>query len=273
MKNPIRVNLSPQIFMITGEKLIYMRLKQFEQLEDIDVITRVVNGDIALYEIIIRRYNPYLFKIGSSYGFAHHDTEDLMQEAFISAYTNLSKFEHRSSLKTWLVKIMLHQCYRRKQKFSYKYESVSDNPEKNNGVPMFSYNASNPVNTVMNNELKHILETAIVEIPQDYKMVFTLRELNGMSIKETAQALDISESNVKVRLKRAKGMLRTEIQKMYTSEEIFEFNLIYCNRIVENVFQRLDSGKNILKNPLSLENLQSKFKSWFNWKRPGFPAS
>ena len=241
-----------------------MKLKQFEQLEDYDIILKVLNGNTALYEIIIRRYNPYLFKIGRSYGFLHHDTEDLMQEAFISAYTNLAKFENRSSLKTWLVKIMLNHCYHRKQKFSYKYESASDSLEKNNATPMFSYNTTNTGKTVMNNELRHVLETALVELPEDYKMVFTLRELNGMSIKETAEALDISESNVKIRLKRAKGMLRAEIQKMYSPEEIFEFNLVYCNRIVDNVFRRLGSGRSSFGTTLNFQDLQRRLLGWFN---------
>ncbi len=246
-----------------------MRLKQFEQLDDSEIITKILKGDIALYEILIRRYNPYLFKIGRTYSFTHHDTEDLMQEAFISAYTNLSKFENRSSLKTWLTKIMLNHCYHRKQKFSYKYESASDSLERKDTVPMFTHNAPNPVKTVMNNELKHVLENALVEIPEDYRIVFTLRELNGMSTKETAEALDISESNVKIRLKRGKGMLRKEIHKMYSPEEIFEFNLIYCNRIVENVFQKLDSRRSIFGSPMNFKEMQRRLISWFYGKDNG----
>lgn len=90
-------------------------IKKFEKISDAEITSRVLAGDTAMYEIIIRRYNPYLFKTGRSYGFNQPDTEDLMQEAFTNAYTNLSKFENRSSLKTWLVRIMLNQCYHKKQ--------------------------------------------------------------------------------------------------------------------------------------------------------------
>ncbi|MCM8569819.1 sigma-70 family RNA polymerase sigma factor [Gramella jeungdoensis] len=214
-------------------------IKKFEKIPDSEITSRVLSGDTAMYEIIIRRYNPYLFKIGRSYGFNQPDTEDLMQETFINAYTNLNNFEHRSSLKTWMVRIMLNNCYHKKRKFSYKNEFPSDSIENSGESPMFNQKPSNTSKTVMNNELRHILENAILQIPENYRMVFTLRELNAMSTKETAHALDISESNVKVRLKRAKSMLQTEIKKMYSPEEIFEFNLIYCNRIVENVFNRL----------------------------------
>lgn len=240
------------------------KLKQFEQLEDLEIVNKILYGETALYEIIIRRYNPYLFKIGRSYGFIHHDTEDLMQETFISAYTSLEKFEKRSSLKTWLVKIMLNHCYHKKQKFSFKYESPSDILEKIGTAPMFSHTHSNPGKTVMNNELKHVLETAIMEIPEDYRLVFTLRELNGMNTLETSEALNITEANVKIRLKRAKTMLRTEIQKMYSPEEIFEFNLIYCNRIVENVFQQLDPQQKEKIIPKEIKNIPERLMYWIN---------
>jgi len=78
----------------------------------------------------------------------------------------------------------------------------------------------------LNNELSNIIGSALISIPFEYRMVFSLRELNGMSTSETAEALDISETNVKVRLNRAKRMLREKVEKMYTPEDIFEFNLI-----------------------------------------------
>lgn len=220
-----------------------MRIKEFEQLADLEIISKVLSGEKALYELIIRRYNPYLFKIGRSYGFDQPDTEDLMQDAFISAYSNLANFENRSTLKTWLVKIMLNHCYQRKKKLSFKNEFPSSTIETNPETPMFTNNNSNTGKRIMNNELKHILEKALLEIPEDYRMVFTLRELNGMNTRETAGALNITEANVKVRLNRAKSMLRTEIKKMYSPEEIFEFNLIYCDRIVENVLKDINEKK------------------------------
>ena len=218
-------------------------IKQFEILSDPEIVSRILSGEIALYEIIMRRYNPYLFKIGKSYGFSQADTEDLIQDSYLSAYTNLGKFENRSTLKTWLVKIMLNNCYHKIQKFSFRNEIPSDITEKESGIPLFAQQV-NTGKAIMNNELKHILEEALVQIPENYRTVFTLRELNGMSTRETSEALNISETNVKVRLKRAKTMLRGEIRKMYSPEEIFEFNLIYCNRIVENVLTKIQEKNN-----------------------------
>src|SRR3954452_13689082 len=90
----------------------------FQQLTDVDVIERVLNGEISLYEVLIRRYNPYLYKIGMSYGYRHEDVQDLMQETFINAYQSLAKFENRASFKTWIIKIMLNECYHKAQKQS-----------------------------------------------------------------------------------------------------------------------------------------------------------
>lgn len=237
-------------------------VEKYQQVSDEDLISRILGGETALYEVIIRRYNPYLFKIGKTYRFNQSDTEDLMQDTFISAYTSLSQFANRSSLKTWLVKIMLNHCYHKQKKFSYSHEIPSDMPEKATLAAGFGQVAFNTSRTVANNELKHILEKALLQIPESYRLVFTLRELNEMNIRETSEALSLSESNVKIRLKRAKEMLRKEIEKMYSREEIFEFNLIYCDRIVKNVLKEIDP--NYSRNP---HRILKKFLGWFRGGR------
>ncbi len=214
-------------------------IKQFDQYDDLEIVSRVLLGEVALYEIIIRRYNSYLFRIGRTYAYNHADTEDLMQETYLSAYTNLSKFENRSSFKTWLVKIMLNHCYHRKQKFSFQKEVMTESFEPETAIPMFVNQSNDTDKTIVNKELGRVLENALQQIPEDYRIVFSLRELNGMSTDETSEALSISESNVKVRLSRAKSMLRFEVEKMYSPADIFEFNLIYCDKIVENVMRRI----------------------------------
>jgi RNA polymerase sigma-70 factor (ECF subfamily) len=216
-----------------------IKVKQFERYADTEIITMILAGNPALYEIIIRRYNSYLFKVGRSYGYNHADTEDLMQEAYLSAYTHLGGFENRSSVKTWLVKIMLNQCYQKKRKLSSRNEIPTDNDVQENTTPMFTNNRSDAGAAIINKELKHVIENALQQIPEDYRMVFTLRELNGMTTVETAEAMNLSEANVKVRLNRAKTMLRGEIEKIYSPEDIFEFNLIYCDRIVDAVMKKI----------------------------------
>lgn len=217
-----------------------MDIKNADKFSDIEIIQKVIDGEVELFEVLIRRNNPFLYKTGRAYGYKHEDTQDLMQEAFISAYLNLSKFENRSSFKTWIIKIMLNNCFQKQQKFSFKNEQTSIKPIHENLTPMYSSNQhTDTTKTIINRELNHVIENSLEQVPIDYRIVFSLREINGLNVAETAEALNISEANVKVRLNRAKSMLRKEIEKKYTAEDIFEFNLIYCNLIVDRVMNKI----------------------------------
>ena len=214
-------------------------INQTGTLTEGELIHRIQNGEGELFEILIRRNNPYLYKIGMSYGYKHEDVQDLMQESFIAAYLNLEKFEGRSSFKTWITRIMLNQCYQKAQKQSFKNEKANEMLNEK-ATPMFESNHSaDTYRSVLNNELSNIVGNALISIPLEYRMVFSLRELIGMSIAETADLLSISETNVKVRLNRAKHMLREKVEEMYSAEDIFEFNLIYCNRIADAVMKKI----------------------------------
>ena len=226
---------------IAKKYLTMEMIKQPGTIADTELINRILKGERELFEILIRRNNPYLYKLGISYGYRHQDVEDLMQETFIAAYLNLEKFEGRSSFKTWITRIMLNQCYQKAQKLSFKNEKANDILNEKT-TPMFESNqSSDTYKSVLNNELSNIVGNALISIAFDYRMVFSLRELNGMSTAETAELLDISETNVKVRLNRARQMLREKVEKMYSPEDIFEFNLIYCNRITDGVMKTINN--------------------------------
>ncbi|MBS3913382.1 MAG: sigma-70 family RNA polymerase sigma factor [Bacteroidetes bacterium] len=213
-----------------------------EKYSDSQVVQKILLGETALYEILIRRYNPYLYKTGRSYGFGHEDTQDLMQESFVNAYFHLQDFEHRSTFKTWLIKIMLHQCFRKVQKFSFKLEHATEIPEVSK--PMFSdSNTQDPMNELSKKEINRAIENALLHIPVEYRMVFSLREVSGLNVAETSEALEISEANVKVRLNRAKMMLRKELERNYSMEDILEFHLMYCDAMVNRVMAAIHSVK------------------------------
>ena len=215
-------------------------MKAFEQYADIEIIQKILEGEFSLFEILIRRNNSVLYKTGRAYNYNHEDTQDLMQDTYIGAYTNLIKFENRASFKTWIIKIMLNNCYRKKQKSSFKNEVANEISDKS--IPMFSNQTNSDTNkTVVSRELRLVIVTALKQVPLDYRMVFSLREIIGLNVIETSETLSISEANVKVRLNRAKAMLRKEIEKSYTAEDIFEFNLVYCDAMTSNVMNKLKS--------------------------------
>jgi RNA polymerase sigma factor (sigma-70 family) len=215
--------------------------KNVQQFTDKEVIQQVLAGNTALFEILIRRYNPYLYKVGRSYGFNHQDTEDLMQETFINGYMNLGQFAERSSYKTWLIRIMLNQCYHKAHKHHYQKEQTADPLPDNSSFMFLPGNHPNTDDAVIGKELNKVVEACLQQLPLEYRTTFTLRALTGLSVAETADIMGTTAVNVKVRLNRAKAMLRKEIEKTYTPEDIYEFNLVCCDRIIHGVMQRISA--------------------------------
>lgn len=209
------------------------------QLHDKEIISRILLGEKSLYELIVRRFNPYLYRIGRSYRYDHETTQDLMQDTYVDAFRNLHQFKQQADIKTWLIRIMLNNCYKKKQRFSYKNELAQDNINEN-VLPMFNNADSDTYRQVYNRELGKVIEQAVERIPEKYRLVFSLREINGLNVSETAKVLDISEINVKVRLNRAKAILRKELEKSYAPMELYEFNLVYCDAMVSRVMKEIE---------------------------------
>ena len=208
-------------------------MEPINEIQEAGIIERVLKGEKSAFEQIVRKYNADLYKVGRSYNFSHEDSQDLMQDTFIAAYKHLSQFRGNSSLKTWIIRIMLNNCFHKKQKAGYKNETSREIHE--NARPMFGSTHNDTNHQVHNRELGRMLEQALAEIPADYRMVFSLREINGLNVAETAGLLQISESNVKGRLNRARAMLRNAIERTYPATELFEFHAVYCNAMAEKV--------------------------------------
>lgn len=202
---------------------------------DQEIIERVLDGEKALFEIIVRRYNATLYKVGRGYNFGLEDTKDLMQETFIQAYQHLGAFEYRSSFKTWLIRIMLNSCYRRRHRLKDRMSREQLRDLCDDDLNKLSVVNNNIDRFMVRRDLGRIIEAALEHIPDNYRLVFTLREINGLSTAETSRVLDISETNVKVSLSRAKTLLRKEISRDFNATELFEFNLVHCDEIVSNV--------------------------------------
>lgn len=211
-----------------------------EKFTEREIVRRILDGEKALYEIIIRRFNPYLYKTGRSYNYNHDDTQALMEDTFVDAYKSLSQSEDHPNFKMWIIHIMLNNCHRKRKESSFKNEmaqNVNDNSKQ-----MFSNPITDTDKIIQNREPGQIIEEALGKVPYDYRMVFSLREINGLNISETANLLSISEDNVISRLNRAKAMLSNEIDKLYSATNIFRFNLIYCDPLVENVMKRINKN-------------------------------
>ncbi len=202
-----------------------------EQLPDDEMIARILAGEQRMFEPLMRKYNQRLYRIGMSVLENEAEAEDAMQATYISAYEHLSGFEKRSAFGTWLMRIMLNQCYQQKHK---KKKFLSSFESSDNFIDM-----KTPANELANKELSSILQNAIEHLPEKYRLVFVMREMEHMSVRETATVLDIEEPNVKVRLNRAKGMLREHLSS-YMQDHVYTFHLNRCDRIVSQVMQHLE---------------------------------
>lgn len=200
------------------------------EYSDAELVELILKGEKRYFEHIIRRHNQRLFRIGMSVLGDDTEVEDAMQTAYINAYLHLGTFEHRASFVTWITRIMLNQCFEQKRKNQLIKSKLGD--------PGNDLHMKTPANELINKELNTLLETAIANLPEKYRLVFVMREIEDMSVRETSTALNIEEPNVKVRLNRAKTMLRENLNG-YLKDQVYSFHLTRCDRIVNNVMQHL----------------------------------
>jgi RNA polymerase sigma-70 factor (ECF subfamily) len=216
------------------DKLYNQQVIETGMLSDSEVIKRVLLGEKDLYAIIIRRHNQRLYRVGMAIINNDTEVEDAMQVTYINAWENLGKFKFLSSFSTWLTRIMVNECLRIKKRkhFLEMKEETINGSQPNMKQP-------NAVSKLVNDELKKAMQQAIQNLPEKYRIVFILRELEDMSVAETKECLAISEVNVKVRLNRAKSMLRNSLSGIYKSADIFEFHLSRCDRMVDKVMKQI----------------------------------
>jgi RNA polymerase sigma-70 factor (ECF subfamily) len=212
---------------------------------DSELIDRILQGEKNLYEKIMRKYNQRLFRIGRAIIRDEDDIEDVLQETYVKAYENLGRFANRSAFSTWLTRICINEAISKKNKGKRTVSMYILNEENTINKGYINHNnmisdTRNPEEETINNELKNSLEKVIDSLPEKYRLVYVMREIEGLNILETADCLAISESNVKVRLNRAKEMLRDNLTNIYKESDMFQFLGTRCDRIVNRVMNRIE---------------------------------
>lgn len=208
-------------------------------ISDNEIITSILNGEKELYAIIVRRYNQRLYRIGMSMLNDDADVEDAMQVAYIHAYESLGSFGFRSGFSTWITRIMINECLLRLKK---RGKIINMEDEKIENMMSQSQTPRSSAGKALNDELKTILHDALHRLPEIYRTVFVMREVENMSVAETQYCLNISDANVKVRLNRAKAMLKDLLSSYYNKEDIFHFHLSRCDKMVDAVMKHLRSS-------------------------------
>jgi RNA polymerase sigma-70 factor (ECF subfamily) len=209
-------------------------------LSDEQVVARVLSGDVPLFEILMRRYNQRLYRILRAIVRDDSQAEELLQESYVRAFQHLGQFEGRSTFAGWLIRIAVNEglAYLRDQK---RYAEPEGGANEGDRMDVLESSSPNPEQQAGSSEIRRLLELSIEELPQSYRTVFLLRDVEEMSTFETAEALEITEENVKIRLHRARSILRSKLLSHVTSstKQVFEFGAGRCDRIVQSVFSRI----------------------------------
>jgi RNA polymerase sigma-70 factor, ECF subfamily len=215
-----------------------------EGWSDQEIVDRVKGGETALYEIIMRRYNQRLYRVARAILRDDAEAEDVMQDAYVRAYQHLDQFEGRALFSTWLTRIAVHEALARlrSRNRTGQLEQTEDDGEFRMDVLEIS---PDPEQNASRAELGHLLEEAVLRLPEQYRAVVMLRDIEELSTTETAAALDLTEPNVKVRLHRGRAMARGWLFDKIgaNAKTAFPFMGMRCDRVVQGVLARL-AGQN-----------------------------
>src|SRR5688572_12620682 len=206
-------------------------------LTDDIIIARVLLGKTEEYEILVRRYNNMLYKTARGILSHENDIEDAMQEAYLRAFEKLHQFRKEAKFSTWLTRILINCALKQVNKL--KKEPLRLDELKDDDLGSLESMTEDAPAEVGEN-LKKAIEFAIDHLPSKYRIVFMLREIEHKSTAETGGLLDISEENVKIRLHRAKEMLKNILQSELRSLDVFEFLAPRCMMIAERVMDQIN---------------------------------
>ena len=211
-----------------------------------DVIARARRGDEAAVRTIVRQNNRRLFRVARSILKDDWEAEDAVQEAYVRGFSRLSEFEGRSSLSTWLTRIVVNEALGRlrKRRPSADFADVERGVVDNGQLVPFPLAAPqlDPERAMAQSQLNNVLEKAIDALPEVYRVVLVARVIEEMSVEETAALFDLEPATVKTRLHRARALLRRELEgsvgPMLT--DTYQFGGARCERMADRVIARLN---------------------------------
>jgi RNA polymerase sigma-70 factor (ECF subfamily) len=205
---------------------------------DADVVEQVLAGQTGLFELLMRRYNERIYRAARSITRDDREAEDVMQQAYLNAFTNLRQFRGQAQFSTWLTRIAINEALARVRRRG-RYEPFDElNPVE---TIMPASSVPDPERQAFTGELRDLLEWAIDALPDGAREVFVLRDVEGLSTAEAAAALGVSDDVVKTRLSRARAALRASLLERTgaAAAEAFRFERPRCDRVVAAVMARI----------------------------------
>src|SRR5262245_54633119 len=210
-------------------------------MADEEVVTRVVNGETALFEVLMRRHNQRVYRAARAILRDEREAEDVMQEAYVNAYAHLSQFDGRAQFSTWLTKIAVYESLARVRR-RRRYEPLDATPME---IHMPTSSSPDPERQAFGRELGALIESAVDSLGDGYREVFMLRQVEGLSTAETAEALGLSEDVVKTRFSRARHALQRDLLDRVgaAAGATFTFGQVRCDRVVAAVLDRIGAHR------------------------------
>jgi len=203
------------------------------------LVERARRGDSAAFELLMRRHNQRVYRVVRSVLRDAGDVEDVMQQAYLSAFVHLDQFAGHARWSTWVCRIALNEAIARiRQRGRFvPLESASEAQMTDSWTPP----EPDPEHAAARRELREVLEEAVDRLPEIYRTVLVLREIEEMSTAETAAVLEVREDVIKTRLFRARAALREQLDRRVGEElpRVFTFGSDRCDRLVEAVLARL----------------------------------
>ena len=215
-------------------------LDRWSALTDEDIAAQVLDGQTALFEILMRRHNERVYRAARAILRDDAEAEDVMQQAYVNAYAHLRQFDRRARFSTWLTRIAVNEAIaRRRRRAIHAPLDINDSAVDEQMSLMRS--GPSPEKEAFSHELRALVESAVDQLPDGSREVFVLREVEGMSTAETATCLGVSEDVVKTRLSRARAMLRRDLSERagLAAAHTFTFARPRCDRVVAAVLARI----------------------------------
>ncbi len=214
----------------------------YRDISDEMLVEQILLGKKELFDLLMKRYNQRLFRVIRSYLKTEDEVTDIMQETYLKAYMHLAQFRGDASFSTWLIRIGINEALIYLRKAKRRWSFFGERKKEQNAEQSLSViDTMSPERKTIQHENRRMLEAAIDHLPEKYRIVYMLREIEGLSSMDTAVALGLSEANVKVRLHRAKEALQKSLLAVTAGTGVFEFGNCKCDRLREAVMQKIYS--------------------------------
>jgi RNA polymerase sigma-70 factor (ECF subfamily) len=196
-----------------------------EPIRDVELVRRAKAGELEAFEVLTTRYERQVYSLALRMLRQAQDAEDVTQQTFVSALENLGGFREEAAFSTWLFRIATYAALKvirkRKGLDTVSLEAATEPPDSYDVIPHPEFIADwrhSPELLVQQNETRRLVDEALAQLDEKHRLVFLLRDVEGMSVRETAEAIGISEANVKVRLLRARLQLREQLTRAFGDE-------------------------------------------------------